>query len=439
MSFKRFCLLLLLPLFLTECGESESYTYYRIGDEINGQWLSGVGIKKVNRRNVDSVYLNDNIFKIAEIFENVNEFNPTGENIGHCIVYIEGTFFFKGEFVSDEIEYISFKCKRVSKEALNSEKESKSKGNTQDGILAFEKGDYQTAYQEFLTPAKNGEVLAQKYLGNIFLEGLGVKQDIEAAIGWFELAANQGDPEAAKTLGLIYDQGFVVQQDYEQAYVWFYIGAQEGDTISQSWLGNYYKDGLGGISAADLAWQYYSLAVLNGFSEAQIPKKIIEGHMHEQMILNALFFLDGSIESTKKGDFNWIKNISAIDEEVATKFPYQYKRIGGEVYAVRVCEISCEDRKYNGNLVNGVSFIGFTMLGEKIPNLPIPKFFSNVAEYTAVSESEGVCIISTSDGQGIGFEYKIVGKQEFYFDDVKVNEDIEKITFGCKKINPVPF
>ena len=56
----------------------------------------------------------------------------------------------------------------------------------------FEREDYKTAYKLFLSLAGKGEADAQLILGNMFEDGLGVKQDYKKAIKWYRLAVKQG-------------------------------------------------------------------------------------------------------------------------------------------------------------------------------------------------------------------------------------------------------
>ena len=62
----------------------------------------------------------------------------------------------------------------------------------QDGLNAFEKGDYKTAFTIFEDLAKKGDVEAQFELGMMYANGEGVRQDDFKAKEWYEKAASQG-------------------------------------------------------------------------------------------------------------------------------------------------------------------------------------------------------------------------------------------------------
>ena len=61
----------------------------------------------------------------------------------------------------------------------------------QDGLDAFNKKDFKTAYQIFFRLAKEGDVEAQFSLGMMHSKGMGVPQDDKQATRWCRLAAEQ--------------------------------------------------------------------------------------------------------------------------------------------------------------------------------------------------------------------------------------------------------
>jgi hypothetical protein len=63
-------------------------------------------------------------------------------------------------------------------------------------LSAYERGEYQSARQEFLTLAQQGDAGAQYMLGRLYEQGLGAPQDYVEAHAWYNLAAAQGRTEA---------------------------------------------------------------------------------------------------------------------------------------------------------------------------------------------------------------------------------------------------
>jgi TPR repeat protein len=63
--------------------------------------------------------------------------------------------------------------------------------------------DHKEAVKWFLRAAEGGNLLAQLYLGSMFLEGQGVDQDFSKAAEWFRLAAEKGETLAQYNLGCL--------------------------------------------------------------------------------------------------------------------------------------------------------------------------------------------------------------------------------------------
>ena len=102
----------------------------------------------------------------------------------------------------------------------------------QKGLEAHDRGDYATALREFKALAEQGDAAAQRNLGNMYVEGLGVTQDYAQAVKWYRLAAEQGYAGAQNNLGGMYAQGRGVTQDDVQAHMWFNLAAAQGDKNS---------------------------------------------------------------------------------------------------------------------------------------------------------------------------------------------------------------
>jgi len=88
-------------------------------------------------------------------------------------------------------------------------------------LAAYDAGDYETAFKEFLPLAEEGNDEAQKSLGYLYIQGLGVAQDYGEAFKWFRKAAEQGNAGAQETLGFLYREGLGVTQDYAESAKWY--------------------------------------------------------------------------------------------------------------------------------------------------------------------------------------------------------------------------
>ncbi len=98
-----------------------------------------------------------------------------------------------------------------------------------EGVAAYDSGDYATALKEFRPLAEQGEASAQGNLGVMYAKGQGVPQDYKEAVKWYRRAAEQGDATAQNNLGGMYFDGKGVSPDYVQAHMWFNLAAAAGN------------------------------------------------------------------------------------------------------------------------------------------------------------------------------------------------------------------
>ena len=160
-------------------------------------------------------------------------------------------------------------------------------GALEDGVAAYEKGDYATALRLLRPIADQGDAGAQYNLGLMYANGQGVPQDYAAAVNWYRKAAEQGDNGAQVNLGLMYDNGQGVQQDYATAMSWYRKAAEQGYAPAQNNLGVMYDNGEG-VGQDDVsAHMWFNLAVANGFKEAVRNRDMVARHMTPEQIAEA--------------------------------------------------------------------------------------------------------------------------------------------------------
>ena len=98
----------------------------------------------------------------------------------------------------------------------------------EEGVAAYIRDDYDTAYRELLPLAQQGNAVAQLALGWMYREGHGAPQDYKEAMKWYRLVAEQGEADAQFNLGVMYVKGRGVPQDYVQAHLWYTLAAAQG-------------------------------------------------------------------------------------------------------------------------------------------------------------------------------------------------------------------
>ncbi len=101
-----------------------------------------------------------------------------------------------------------------------------------EGMAAYESGDYASALEEFLPVAEQGLASAQTILGAMYHHGQGVPQDYIQAVKWYRLAAEQGEAYAQFILGDMYERGEGVPQDYAEALKWYRLAAEQGTFVT---------------------------------------------------------------------------------------------------------------------------------------------------------------------------------------------------------------
>ena len=88
-----------------------------------------------------------------------------------------------------------------------------------EGMAAYQRGEYETALREFLPLAEQGDAAAQNNLGVMYDNGEGVPQDDAEAVRWYRKAAEHGNATAQYNLGDRYRLGLGVPQD--DAVQWY--------------------------------------------------------------------------------------------------------------------------------------------------------------------------------------------------------------------------
>ena len=78
----------------------------------------------------------------------------------------------------------------------------------QEGVDAYKKKDYKTAFEKWKPLAEKGHASAQQKLGELYST-----QDHKEAVKWYRLAAEQGHAKAQHNLGSMYRTGKGVPQD----------------------------------------------------------------------------------------------------------------------------------------------------------------------------------------------------------------------------------
>lgn len=89
--------------------------------------------------------------------------------------------------------------------------------------------------------AEQGDALAQALVGDMYKEGLGVKQDDVEAVKWYRKAAEQGEANAQAILGFSYLLGKGIQVNKSLAKEWFGKACDNGNQDGCEYYGKLNK------------------------------------------------------------------------------------------------------------------------------------------------------------------------------------------------------
>ncbi len=129
-----------------------------------------------------------------------------------------------------------------------------------EGLTAYQRGDYATALRELRPLAEQGHAGAQSNLGVMYGKGQGVPQDYAEAMKWYRKAAEQGGAPAQLNIGFMYAEGHGVPQDDAEAVGWWRKAAEQGWADAQNNLGIMYANGEGVTQDYAQAHMWFNLA-----------------------------------------------------------------------------------------------------------------------------------------------------------------------------------
>lgn len=132
------------------------------------------------------------------------------------------------------------------------------------------KEDPKLAVQWFRTAADRGESYSQAEMGDAYADGNGVDQNMAEAIGWYRKAADQKEAWAQRQLGIIYLYGKNgVQRDPASAFQYLKASADAENMGAQYYLGYMYDQGIFVQKDVRTALELYRKSADQGFADAQ--------------------------------------------------------------------------------------------------------------------------------------------------------------------------
>ena len=130
-----------------------------------------------------------------------------------------------------------------------------------EGLAAYDRGDYATAFRELSPAAASGAPVAQYNLARMYFSGEGVARDDAQGLKWLRQAAAAGIGLAQYQLGAFHEFGIDLPQDYGAAARWYHMAADRGVPVAQYRLGLLYINGFGVARDLVAAHMWLNLAV----------------------------------------------------------------------------------------------------------------------------------------------------------------------------------
>jgi len=144
-------------------------------------------------------------------------------------------------------------------------------------------GSYKNAIKDWTKLGHNGNLPAQKYLGEVFSKGIRVSKDINKAKEWYFLAASKGDEESQFELGKLFE--YHRPYNFSVAVNQYIKAGSQGNIGAQLRAGYLYSKGGNGL-AIDLKKSkiWYQQAASYGNAEGQYNLALLheeEGDCYE--------------------------------------------------------------------------------------------------------------------------------------------------------------
>jgi TPR repeat protein len=162
-----------------------------------------------------------------------------------------------------------------------------SAGPYDDGVAAYQRGDFAAALKFWRPLAEQGIPQAQNVLGTMYNNGQGVPQDHAEAGNLWRLAAAQGLAAAQFNLGTLFANGRGVPQNDAEAVNWYRKSAEQGYTLAQYNIGLMYYSGRSVSQDKVQAYMWLTLAAKRGAKFAERVRDISASQMTPDQIAEA--------------------------------------------------------------------------------------------------------------------------------------------------------
>ncbi|MBQ3121773.1 MAG: SEL1-like repeat protein, partial [Bacteroidaceae bacterium] len=233
---------------------------------------------------------------------------------------------------------------------------TKCKNITYEGLVYYDRGEYENAVKRFREAAKYGFAPALANFGKCYYDGMGVSESKIQGMRYFEMAADKGNHLAMHHLGDIHHEGAIVKRNDSLAYSYYSKAAAGGYAQSQRMIGRFHEEGIFVSPDRDEALKWYTLAAkqndaealykvgmhqveqdsINGLSKRKLRKSPAIDYMRKaarygskeaQRFIVKCFAEGKYLKKSRKKSFLWMKSIADLGDEDAMMYvAYCYEK-----------------------------------------------------------------------------------------------------------------
>ena len=139
----------------------------------------------------------------------------------------------------------------------------------QKGIASAKNQDFESAYTYWRIAAFFDDDVAERALGDLYFQGLGVNKDLNTSLSWFLKSAKHNNIASQVNLAGLYLYNRELK-DAEKGFYWAYRAARSDDRDASYILATLYEDGVGVIVDEGEALVWYEKASELGSAQAQL-------------------------------------------------------------------------------------------------------------------------------------------------------------------------
>ena len=203
--------------------------------------------------------------------------------------------------------------------------------NLKTGLDFWREKKYEEAFPYFQKESKNGNSLAQYFLGYMYLFGYGISKNISLGLDYIKMSSKNENLNAKFLLGLIYYEGSEITKNNFKAYKLLKKCAKEGHSEAQNFIGcmHYYGEGVEENIFKAIKW--YKISSKNNNSDAQFNlgnSYLKASIISKKYLKNASLWFEKSAQSGNSDAQNNIANMYRFGygiEQNISKAIYYYK------------------------------------------------------------------------------------------------------------------